>query len=118
MGIREVTPYNYITGNTDDFKIDRYVIYTDNTVIIDCHINANPNVANKEFTYKCNLPLTIRIHFISSVWRESAFYPSEYISDSISWDTNKSSNYFIYKTMTSNPSSWNVHSFRVFGYIE
>ena len=118
VGIREKTPYNYITGNTDDFKIDRYVIYTDNTVIIDCHINASPNVANKEFVYNCTLPLNIRINFIASIWRESAFYPSEYISDSISWDTNKSTNYFTYKTMTTTPSSWNVHSFRVFGYIE
>lgn len=78
--VKETSPYSYGGGAEGAYIIDGYTIFTNGDVIIDSHINTNPNIANKQFKYTCTLPFKIKISFITASWYDSNMYNGEFDS--------------------------------------
>lgn len=104
------------SGGENAFVIDDYKIYSDKSVIIDCHFNASTKTINTQVRQILTLPLNVKIFHVSVTWRDT-FESSESTDVGIDY-SNEYTNKLNLTWKSTISSGYNRYDIRVFGYIE
>ena len=104
------------SGTENSFVIDAYSIYSDKSVIIDCHFIASTATINAPVKKALTLPLNVKIFHVSVTWRDT-FAGSESTDVAVDY-SNGYTNTLILTWKSTLSSGYNRYNIRVFGYIE